>query len=381
MEENLILNKLRDKYKEKMKDINNAEDLLNKYNPWTNKKIEALSKDFFEALENDKEFSWLQIFDEKNFEFFQSLEKKELSNDYYIPTHVHGDIDKSNLFLCLVNPNINLEVESSESIKNFYKRAYKYTITQKEEDRNESLLIINENDEIIKDTSFIEDYIINIKEDGGIFYNEIKYFKKYKKMKYYLRTYLRSILSTYVNANIPSLEELNNILVSSLKGNAENVRFSDIENMTKKITNLEAYPFGSSLPQITRNESKKIKRFSNQIIDSDTNLNMLSARIVIWKIADYLINKDNESKIKPIFIFRRFDDAWLPSLKKVINKDLELKKDCEDILFELHENFFLTIGKQDNYRPYFISKTLFKNNSKISEEEFDRIIRKSIIDN
>ncbi|MDU3805870.1 MAG: hypothetical protein E7G57_06705 [Finegoldia magna] len=76
MEENLILNKLRDKYKEKMKDINNAEDLLNKYNPWTNKKIEALSKDFFEALENDKEFSWLQIFDEKNFEFFQSLEKK-----------------------------------------------------------------------------------------------------------------------------------------------------------------------------------------------------------------------------------------------------------------------------------------------------------------
>lgn len=285
------------------------------------------------------------------------------------------------MFLCLVNPNINLEVESSESIKNFYKRAYKYTITQKEEDRNESLLIINENDEIIKDTSFIEDYIINIKEDGGIFYNEIKYFKKYKKMKYYLRTYLRSILSTYVNANIPSLEELNNILVSSLKGNAENVRFSDIENMTKKITNLEAYPFGSSLPQITRNESKKIKRFSNQIIDSDTNLNMLSARIVIWKIADYLINKDNESKIKPIFIFRRFDDAWLPSLKKVINKDLELKKDCEDILFELHENFFLTIGKQDNYRPYFISKTLFKNNSKISEEEFDRIIRKSIIDN
>ncbi|MDU3805871.1 MAG: hypothetical protein E7G57_06710 [Finegoldia magna] len=272
-------------------------------------------------------------------------------------------------------------MESSESIKNFYKRAYKYTITQKEEDRNESLLIINENDEIIKDTSFIEDYIINIKEDGGIFYNEIKYFKKYKKMKYYLRTYLRSILSTYVNANIPSLEELNNILVSSLKGNAENVRFSDIENMTKKITNLEAYPFGSSLPQITRNESKKIKRFSNQIIDSDTNLNMLSARIVIWKIADYLINKDNESKIKPIFIFRRFDDAWLPSLKKVINKDLELKKDCEDILFELHENFFLTIGKQDNYRPYFISKTLFKNNSKISEEEFDRIIRKSIIDN
>ena len=107
---------------------------------------------------------------------------------------------------------------------------------------------------------------------------------------------------------------------------------------------------------------------------------MLSSRIVIWKIADYLINKDYENKTKPIFIFRRFDDAWLPPLKKVLKEDLNLNEDYEHILFELHENFFLTIGRQDNYKPYSISKHLFKNNNKISEKEFDSIIRNSIID-
>ena len=61
MGENIILNELRDRYKEKKKDINVVEDFLKKYNPWTKEQIEELSKNFFKALKSDKEFSWLEI--------------------------------------------------------------------------------------------------------------------------------------------------------------------------------------------------------------------------------------------------------------------------------------------------------------------------------
>ena len=140
----------------KLKDLNenykSLQALLEAYNPWTDGNISKLSEDFFAALKNeDNEFSWLKIdsYDKKKdkekkdlYEELKDKKGKAVSIDYGIPSHVRGDIENGTVFLCLVNPNIDVKVAMCEAVGK-------------------------------QDKEDIKKYIFDISSKGGILYKEI----------------------------------------------------------------------------------------------------------------------------------------------------------------------------------------------------------------
>lgn len=369
MEENCILNELRDRYK----DINDVEDFLKKYNPWTKKQIEELSDGFFKALENGKDFSWLKVEDK-----LLSLPKhKEISVEYGIPTHVHGDIENATLFLCLVNPNIEISGNKKENIRSFYEKASKIN------SEDISLKVIDEDGNIAIDSSDIEKYIIDINADSNILRKETESLRlKFKNNKntlkkeygYYFSRYFPQIIILYMNKEKS---------IQPLIRNLNDDEWNRLEKMTEKIVNLEAFPFRSKNPSITSKSNHAGNSFSNSLIESDSKVNLFSSRIIIRRIVSYL-NSIQESKAnsinKPAFIFRRFNTVWLPSLKYILVNDLGFSKDESlKVIDELHDEFFLTINKKSsNARSGFVGKRLFRNDNLLKEKEFEEFVKLSL---
>lgn len=410
----------------KLKDLNgnyeNLEKLLKAYNPWIDENISKLSEDFFAALENeDNEFSWLKIdsYDKKKdkekkdlHEELKDKKGKAVSIDYGIPSHVRGDIENGTLFLCLVNPNINVKVAMCEAVGK-------------------------------QDKEDIKMYIFDISSKGGILYKEIVELKGLKKLigleesdkdknqeknkiGYYTANYFNVILSAindYKNKDEKKSNDLKKAVksyetfISNLKENDDKKPTNEEKEVNKEsltyfverlknIVNLEAFPFRSSTPNFAIDEDNAKDRFANCLVNSNSNVSMLSARIIIWKILEYIVNpKDN---VKPVFIFRRFNRAWRPSIENVLRKDfvekykhvfieknkndfIEKNKDdldeekkainiaIDNIIKELHEEFFYTIGPKEQDNVLKMSKNLYKNDEKISinegkENEFNELI-------
>lgn len=83
--------------------------------------------------------------------------------------------------------------------------------------------------------------------------------------------------------------------------NYENINEEELENfvkISKKVVNLEAFPFRSSSPNFyIKDEGVDAceKRFANCLVKSTTEVSMLSARIIIWRILKYI---DSNKKTK-----------------------------------------------------------------------------------
>lgn len=377
----------------KLKDLNenykSLQALLEAYNPWTDGNISKLSKDFFEALTNeDKDFSWLNIdsYDKKKNKEKKDKEKKDLheelkdkkgkavSIDYGIPSHVRGDIEKGTVFLCLVNPNIDVKVAMCEACQ-------------------------------MKNEEDIKKYIFNPGSEGGILYKEILELKGMKKLiglkesdedknqekneiGYYTANYFNVILlaiNDYKSKDEKEYEDLKKAVksfetfISNLEENddkkptnEENINIEDLNNfveISKKVVNLEAFPFRSSTPGFAIKEKNAGNRFANCLVNSTSNVSMLSARIIIWKILEYL--NSNGKKDKPVFIFRRFNRAWRPSIENVLIEDFSEDGkdiDIDNIINELHEEFFYTIGPKDQDNMLKMGKNIYKNDDNIYEE-------------
>ena len=113
---------------------------------------------------------------------------------------------------------------------------------------------------------------------------------------------------------------------------------TELKNMSKHIANLEAYPFRSKKPNF-------------KFTEAESKVSMFSARIIIWRICKAIIEfkeQDDKGNLRPIFLFRRFNDGWKPSIMNVLTVDLGFSSDeAEDIVEELLQTYFLTIQKID----------------------------------
>lgn len=401
LKESKALEELVNKYKEKIENVDAINEFPGEYNPWKGKNFDGLLDDFFEALKNDdKEFSWLKI-DEDLYNELKDKNGRAASIDYGIPSHVRGDIENGTLFLCLVNPNIDVKVAMCEACQ-------------------------------MKNKEDIKKYIFDTSDKGGVLYKEIKELKGMKeligleesdedknqeknKIGYYTANYFNAILlaiNDYKNKDEKEYEDLKKAVKAfkrftrTLKNddenkpkNDKNIKKEDLKNfveISKKVVNLEAFPFRSSTPNFAINDEAVDaceKRFANCLVKSTSNVSKLSARIIIWKILEYL-NSDGK-KAKPVFIFRRFNRAWRPSIENVLkkdffekNKDDSVKEDKDDsvkedkainiaidnIIEELHEEFFYTIGPKDHDNMLKMGKNIYKDDvnmyKEYNEEEY-----------
>ena len=377
LEETRALEKLVESYKEKKDKVETIDEFLRKYNPWKGKDFDGLLNDFLEALKkDDKEFSWLKI-DNGLYNELKDKNGRAASIDYGIPSHVRGDIEKGTVFLCLVNPNIDVKVAMCEACQ-------------------------------MKNEEDIKKYIFNPGSEGGILYKEILELKGMKKLiglkesdedknqekneiGYYTANYFNVILlaiNDYKSKDEKEYEDLKKAVksfetfISNLEENddkkptnEENINIEDLNNfveISKKVVNLEAFPFRSSTPNFAINDEDVDaceKRFANCLVKSNSNVSKLSARIIIWKILEYLNSDGN--KAKPVFIFRRFNRAWRPSIENVLKNDF-IKKDkdidIDKIINELHEEFFYTIGPKDHDNMLKMSKNIYKDDVNMYKE-------------
>lgn len=349
LEESKELEELAERYKKKIGNVDTIDKFLEKYNPWREKNpeeentqrkgkdIDELLDDFFEALKNDnKEFSWLKI-DEDLYNELKDKNGRAASIDYGVPSHVRGDIENGTLFLCLVNPNIDVKVAMCEACQ-------------------------------MKNEEDIKKYIFDPSDEGGVLYKEINK-NGIEKPGYYTAKYLNGLLK----------------IINDSENVENNENSIDYKEISKKIINLEAFPFRSSSPGFARKTTKDYKnRFANCLVKSTSNVSMLSARIIIWKILKY-INSDKKDKVKPVFIFRRFNQAWKPSITNVLKEDYKVGKDkIETIFDELHNKYFYTLRHLDNDNFSEITKnSIYKNNKKISTkkakyDEFKTLLKNAL---
>ena len=381
------LEKLVECYKKKIGNVDKIDKFPEKYNPWREKNteqentqrkgkdIDELLDDFFEALKNDdKEFSWLKI-DDKLYNELKDKNGKAASIDYGIPSHVRGDIENGTLFLCLVNPNIQYDGRKNKGITSFYEEARKL------ESDDESLKILDKNGDILKTKKEISSYIINTDPESSILLNELKCLRsKMEKNKktpkkdygYYLSRYFPQIIISYMDKEKS---------IQPLMKNLSDAEWNKLEKMSKKIVDLEAFPFRSKLPGFSKTLDINNPSFADSIVDLNSNVSMLSARIIIWRIVKYFKDIDEDiNTTRPRFVFRRFNTAWLPSLINVLQDDLSYTKDDSlKLINKLHEDFCITIDeKSSNMRRGYIGKRLFKNDTMLSDEEFDEFARETL---
>lgn len=353
------LKTLLDEYHDKVGKINNSSELFDIYSPWNNFNIEKMIESFNKALQsNSNNFSWLDI--------EEDLPKStDVDIKYGLPNHIKGNIDEATLFLCLVNPNID-EVKTEKKdvgIHTYYKKA------REMESGDDSLNILNDKGKLRIDPKvYIKEHILDVRETSSILYNELQIVKQTRSYKdtYYLGHYLPHFIKEFLNK----------------KGSFKNVihnltdEWDELEKMSKKIANLEAFPFRSQNPNYIYKSNKRATNFTNLLIESDSKVNLLSARVIIWRIVKHL----ESSQHKPAFILRRFNTFWLPTISKVLEQDLNFtKEEINQIINALDEEYFFTVRKKDyNGQSGYFGRNFCKNNERISNSSFKHLVQETL---
>lgn len=352
------LKKLADTYHDKVGKINNSSELFEIYSPWNDSNIEKMIHSFNVALKtNSNSFSWLDI-------------EKDLPNStdvnirYGLPNHIKGNIDEATLFLCLVNPNIDeVKISVSDGVRTYYEKARELV------SGDESLNILDDQGKLKRDANeYIKEHIVDVRETSSILYNELEIVKQSPSNKgnYYLGHYLPHFIKEFLNKK------------GSFKNIIQNLtdEWDELEKMSKKIANLEAFPFRSKNPNYTYKNNKKGTNFTNLLIESDSKVNLLSARVIIWRIIKHLESSDH----KPIFILRRFNTFWLPTISKVLQHDLNFTiEETNQIINALDEEYFFTVRKKDyNGQSGYFGRNFCKNNERISDSSFKRLVKETL---
>lgn len=345
-----------------IEDIENKESFLEKFSPWHQEKGRELIQKFVDIVNNDQsteDFSWLDILDEDIDKRWKKYEdekfKKEIKGNkkkytnmrYQIPTHFHGDIDNAVIFHCMENPKGYLGDLSDSEIDNGFtgenlNEFYFYSADIREEESGTVKEIVKERyqlEDVTRDS--IEKIIYST--DKSALGREIEHIYKQNKKNeycnfdfdnekgmnktvllkdyYYLKTYYSQLIQTNQELDFQKLK----------------YKKKEVEEIAKKICNLEIYPFACKSPNLGKG------RTGNKIL-LNSDLSRLGAYIVLRRIYRYLNGLNDNTK--PIIIFRKYDIAWEELFNNIfdeVKRELERKNQCfekEIVLNLLEKGFF-----------------------------------------
>ena len=360
---------------------------LEKYNPWDSKIVDEVIDKF---LDNSDDFSWLDIEDNH---------WKKVNNNikFGIPNHVRGYIETAELFIGLTNHNrvINDNNEFN-SLKEYYSFEEKNHNQKNEVENQSEYQIAKASVEEAKkrlekaqwefakiddcsltkdnftDGESVKKHICAFEENDSILFNELTRYEEGKvedlDQVYYLSHYFdQMIKDAYCLQSESTNRNLNIILEDKKKLDGKNKAFFELlKEASKKIVNLESYPFRSQNPG----------DFGKEIANAKTRVSLFSARIILWRILKWEKSNDDK-KTRPIFIFRRYDNFWKKKLQNVLEMDYGVKNsNVEDVLSLLEDEFFYTISKKDNNQQtrYVSQSTIYKKDKKVDDNDYNRIL-------
>lgn len=360
---------------------------LEKYNPWESNNVNELIDKF---LNNADNFSWLDIEDNH---------WKKVNNNikFGIPNHVRGDIENAELFICLTNPNIVINDNNEfNSLKEYYSFEEKNHNQKNEVENQSEYQIVKASVEEAKkrlekaqwefakiddcsltkdnftDGESVKNHICAFEADDSILFNELTRYEEGKvedlDQVYYLSHYFdQMIKDAYCLQSESTNRNLNIILEDKKKLDGTNKAFFELlKEASKKIVNLESYPFRSQNPG----------DFGKEIANAKTRVSLFSARIILWRILKWEKSNDDK-KTRPIFIFRRYDNFWKKKLQNVLEMDYGVKNsNVEDVLSLLEDEFFYTISKKDNNQQtrYVSQSTIYKKDKKVDDNDYNKIL-------
>ena len=323
-------------------DVKNKDNFLKEFNPWQKDKGKNLIEDFVDNInkpDSNIDFSWLDILDkdiDKRWnEFKDDKFKKEIKENkkkytnmrYQIPTHFHGDIDNAVIIHCMENPKGYLgdlsdsEVDdgfTGENLKEFY--FYSADIRAEESGTVK---------EIVKERYQIEDVTIDSIEkiiyskDKSALGREIEHIYKQNEKNQYCNFDFDNENGTNKTVLLKDYYYLKKYYSQLIQTNQEldfqklKYKKKEVEEIAKKICNLEIYPFACKSPNLGKG------RTGNKIL-LNSDLSRLGAYIVLRRIYRYLNGLNDNTK--PIIIFRKYDIAWE---KLFINIFDEVKRELE----------------------------------------------------
>lgn len=366
-------------------------DKINEKNPYLKddgKFFDKIVGDFCKSLKSEnsnEDFSWL-----KKFGVISEGEKYKSNVNYAIPTHVHGDYKNGLIYLCLLNPGMQIgDEESYNNIKSYYEDlANKIEKSLSTENAKSDYYFYEQMDLEIKnnyknlDKEMVKEYIYD--EKTSILTKElvkIKHYlkthefdKKWNKLEkkdeltrniYYIWTYFKPLLEI-TDEKIKNSNYLNNHNLSDdYKLYGESKDKAEIVT-TNKVVNIELCPFRSKNADAVEKLSK-------------TDYGMFSAYIILYRIGKYLNDLDefrnDERKYleKPVFIFRSYGEWYKKMskcLKEIIKNENNIKL-TDEIIKE-----YLTMIRGD-YFYYFPNQGAIisqKNLRKfVSKDEFNGI--------
>lgn len=377
-----------DEIEDALKDFAKNEKKLKDRNPYLEKdgkKFNDIVKEFCISLKSEnsnEDFSWIEKFG------VTSEGKKYESNlNYAMPTHVHGDYKNGLIYLCLLNPGMQIgDEESYNNIKSYYDNlANKIEKSLSTEYVKSDYYFYEQMDLEIKnnyknlDKEMVKEYIYD--EKTSILTKElvkIKHYlkthefdKKWNKLEkkdeltrniYYIWTYFKPLLEI-TDEKIKNSNYLNNHNLSDgYKLYGEGKDKAEIVT-TNKVVNIELCPF----------RSEKAEALTNEILN--TQFSEFSAYIIWYRIGNYLNDLENYRKNivrqieKPLFIFRsysKWQDKLVATLHKIHNEEID-NEIIEGYIEKINLEFFYHFPNQ--------SGMISQNNLKkfVSKDEFDGI--------
>lgn len=361
---------------------NDKDKFLKTFSPWHKNEGEDLIKEFVNSINNpdsNNDFSWLDILskDKRWGKLSDEETKNEIKNKskhvnmrYQIPTHFHGDIDNAVIFHCMENPRGYLGSYRDNQIdgglretdlNGYYDKTYKL-LTEDNSKRKtikkiKSVLRNSSKSkpiqEIIQERYQLEENAnkdISENQIEKIIYSnhesalgrEIEHMYKIDENKEFCNfdfenkgELSQTVLLKdyyYLKESYPHLIQTDqNLDFQKLK-----YKKKEVEEIAKKICNVEIYPFSCDKPNLGENGIGR-----EILLNSD--LSRLGAYIVLRRIYRYL----NDKTDKPVIILRKYS-AWEELFIEIL-KEVEKEEKQKDKIFE-HEKVLKLLEKAFFYR-------------------------------